>query len=99
MTIVSKYASFCTTCRQPITPGQRVNWMRGVKGVTHISNADCHAAKLIAAVQPVAQSAKPVVTSSNAPIADFLRAARERGLKFPKVSFVGPNSSELSLSL
>lgn len=41
MTITAKYASTCSACRQAITPGQPIEWERGVKSVRH---TDCSAA-------------------------------------------------------
>jgi hypothetical protein len=34
MTITSKYRGHCTACNAQILPGDQVNWVKGVKGVT-----------------------------------------------------------------
>ena len=46
MTITAKYASTCTSCHRPVTPGQRVEWTRGEKTVRH---TDCGSASATAA--------------------------------------------------
>lgn len=38
MVITSKYNGKCTACAARVLKGMQVNWVRGVKGVTH---ADC----------------------------------------------------------
>jgi hypothetical protein len=38
MVITSKYNGKCTACAGRVLKGMQVNWVRGVKGVTH---ADC----------------------------------------------------------
>jgi hypothetical protein len=37
MTIRSQYSSNCTHCRRAITPGDQVNWVKGIKGVTCVA--------------------------------------------------------------
>ena len=36
MEIVSKFSGKCTACNGPVASGDRVNWIKGVKGVTHV---------------------------------------------------------------
>jgi hypothetical protein len=91
MTITSKFTSKCRTCGGEVKAGDRVIWIRGVAGVTHVDAAACAAAPRPAA--------KPVVTANAKPMADFLAAAKARGLKRPKVSFIGPNGVELLMKL
>lgn len=38
MKITSKYNGKCTACHEKVLKGMRVNWVKGVKGVTHV---DC----------------------------------------------------------
>lgn len=92
MIITSKFDGRCKACGGQIKAGQRVNWIKGVQGVTHETAAACAAA-------PKAAAPAATVTANAKPIADFLHAARERGLKFPKVAFLGPNSAELKMTL
>lgn len=102
MLITSKFTSTCKTCKGLVTIGQRVNWERGVSGVTHASAAECQAAAAAVVAAP-----KPEPVKQNAaPIAAFLLAATQpktpkgKGLKFPKVTFFGPErNGELKLSL
>lgn len=42
MTITAKYASTCTACSRPVTPGQQIEWAKGSRGVRHTS---CGAAR------------------------------------------------------
>jgi hypothetical protein len=35
MTITAKYASTCSQCQEPVTPGQSIEWERGSKVVRH----------------------------------------------------------------
>lgn len=95
MTIRAKFAGTCGTCRQPILVGQSINWVRGAAS-THAVAADCVARPASAPVAPVATS-RPVISLSG--LVAFLKAARERGLKFPKTRFAAPGNGELLLSL
>lgn len=38
MTITARYASTCTACQQPVTPGQQIEWTQGSREVRH---TDC----------------------------------------------------------
>lgn len=38
MKITSKYNGKCTACKEPVRKGMQVNWVKGVRGVTHV---DC----------------------------------------------------------
>lgn len=38
MIITSKFNGKCTACKERVLKGMQVNWVRGVRGVTH---ADC----------------------------------------------------------
>lgn len=40
MTITARYASTCTACQRPITPGQQIEWTKGSRAVRH---TDCTA--------------------------------------------------------
>jgi hypothetical protein len=91
MIISSKFDGRCKACGGGIKQGDRVVWIKGVQGVTHISADVCASAPKAAPVATVTANAKPM--------ADFLNAAKDRGLKFPKVQFLGTNNSELLLKL
>jgi len=94
MTITAKFASTCTACKGTITPGQRIDWTRGV-GSRHILAADCAAAT----AQRVAAVATPAPVVDLASVVTFLSGARDRGLKSPRVRFAAPGAGELALSL
>ena len=113
MTITAKFASVCGTCHTRIAIGERINWERG-KSSHHADAALCAKAKLAqlnadalalatgsVSVRvtdgPVVVTSRPVVNLSA--LVAFLKAARERGLKFPKVRFAAPGNGELLLSL
>ena len=94
MTITAKFQTICRVCRQPILPGQTIDWERGM-GSKHVTPGDCVPVKTPVVVNPV-----PTKTLDVAAIVTFLTAARERGLKFPKVAFLAPDgTSEMRLSL
>jgi len=88
MTMIAKFAGTCTACRGRFAAGARIEWERG-RGARHANPADC---------QPVAAPPAPIVVNLK-PVADFLTAARDRGLKFPKARFLAPTGGELRLSL
>lgn len=95
MTIQSKIESRCTRCHATIAVGTRVDWTRGV-GIRHLTQAECNAA--LAAQPPAPAPVK--VTGTHAPIADFINAAKARGLKFPKARFLAPDGqTEMRLSI
>jgi hypothetical protein len=100
MTITAKFAGTCTICKSAIAPGQSIIWARGA-GSKHANLSDCQAAQALAAVavaaSAVAPAPRPVVSLSG--LVAFLKAARERGLKFPKTRFAAPGNGELLLSL
>jgi hypothetical protein len=91
MTIISKFNGKCRLCGGAVTVGQQVIWEPGTRGVAHIHAGACASA-------PHAD-ARPTVTANAKPMADFLNAAKARGLKFPKVSFLGPRGEDLTLKL
>lgn len=87
MTLVAKYPGKCTTCSGAILAGQTIDWVKG-GGAKHLNAGDCAVAPKV--VERV---------FDGQPIADFLTAAKARGLKFPKVRFLAPNDGELVLAL
>lgn len=89
MTIRSKYQGTCGRCGRGFAAGTLINWSRG-SAATHASLDVCNAAK--------AAPAPATVTVNLKPVADFLAAARARGLKFPNCRFLAPNGGELRLS-
>jgi hypothetical protein len=92
--LVSKFRGRCSACGLFFPAGTTVLWAHGA-GAKHLTPAACEAAKAAVAAQPA-----PVAVALNLKaIADFLAAARDRGLKFPKARFLAPGSGELLLSL
>lgn len=101
MVIIAKFASICTTCKNTIPVGTAVNWIKGVKGVNHADVKVCamQLAAPKAAVAVPAAAPRPAVTANAKPVAAFLQAARDRGLSWPKVVFVGPANEQITLKL
>lgn len=52
MTITARYPSTCASCGARITPGQSIEWQKGVKTVRH---TDCAAAATEPAIVPAAR--------------------------------------------
>lgn len=95
MTITSKFNGRCKACGGAIPAGARIDWTRE-GGAKHLTVNECAAARAAANARPTA----PAVRANGAPIAAFIRAARERGLKFPKARFLAPDGhGELLLTL
>jgi hypothetical protein len=89
MTIQARYSGVCTVCGSRIPAGASVEWDRSTRAIRHADAADCHA-----------PAPTPVASLHLQPIADFLAAARDRGLKFPKLRVLAPdNATELRLSI
>jgi hypothetical protein len=85
MTITARYAGTCKRCGGALAQGTQIEWTRA-GGATHIGACPARAA------------AAPALTMNAQPIADFLAAARARGLRFPKARFLAPDGrSELKL--
>lgn len=92
MIITSKFAGFCKACNGRIAVGQSIDWTRG-EGSVHAVAAEC-----VKVAAPMAAPVLPVKADASA-VATFLRAAKDRGLKAPKVRFLGPANRELTLSV
>lgn len=88
MTIISRFAGTCTVCRARFAAGTQIEWTKGA-GARHIQCPQV----------PQEMHAEPPVVLPVASIVGFLRAARERGLKFPKARFLAPGNEEMRLSL
>jgi hypothetical protein len=87
--IQAKYAGTCPRCNGWIPVGARVSWTPGAKP----EHVDCP--QTTNAPKPA-----PVATLDGKAIADFLAAAKARGLQYPKARFLAPDGqSELRLSL
>jgi len=89
MTMLSKFAGTCRTCRQPFRAGTMIDWSRAT-GAVHADKALCQAV----AVRPV-----PVAVVEAHAVTEFLKAAQGRGLRAPKVRFLAPGGGELRLGL
>lgn len=91
MTMNARFPGTCGRCGRAIAVGQIIDWERG-RTATHATPGDCQRAQAVpAAVAPVTIGFGSVVA--------FLRAARDRGLRFPKVAFLAPGGGELRLVL
>jgi len=64
MIITAKYASACKVCQKQVLPGDRVEWVRGDKHVSHVQCTE-EGQKLVAAVEA---SKAPVPTASGVAI-------------------------------
>ena len=91
MTMTSKFNGWCKDCKGKIVAGELIDWTRE-NGAKHATPAGCATAK-------AKMAAAPKVTANGAPIATFIQAARDRGLKFPKARFLAPTGGEMLLSL
>jgi len=88
--MASKFAGRCVVCRASFPPGAAIVWERGV--------GSRHADATVCATFAAAPAPAPVVVDMK-PIADFLTAAKDRGLKFPKARFLAPGNREMRLSV
>lgn len=92
MVMKSKFSSRCTACGGRIAAGEEIELVRGVKGAKHATVAQCAAAK--------ASAAQSTPKIDLAKIVEFLRAARVRGLKHPKLRVLDVDGrTELRLGL
>lgn len=87
MRMRSKFHGKCRRCGALFPAGTEIDWEPGV-GATHAGG--CVAAE---ATTPAS------VTADTVAIVEFLLAAKARGLKHPKVAFLGPGNTQLRLSL
>ena len=58
MTITAKYAGTCPACRQPIAPGQKVEWAKGSQA-RHVACSSSVAAPVVATSAPRARNWDP----------------------------------------
>lgn len=91
--MAAKFPGTCYACKARIAVGEPILYTKGT-GARHSATAQCAAALAAKAAAPTA----PVVTLDLAPVAAFLKHAREHGLKFPKVRLID-NGQEITLSL
>lgn len=93
--IRSKFPGSCRACNCAIPVGAEIRWSKA-SGARHAAIADCEAAKA-AAVATLPQAGLTMDLSS---IVRFVAAAKERGLKFPKVRVLAPDGrTEMRLGL
>src|ERR1041384_5438843 len=94
--LTAKFAGTCSVCGGKFPVGTAIVWASG-KGARHADAATCQAVAAATAAAPVVNP--PVVpekvSMSMKPVADFILAAKARGLKFPKVRFLAPGGGEL----
>jgi hypothetical protein len=93
MTMTSKYAGTCITCKGRIEKGETINWVRGV-GASHATADACARAKALAAPK-----ATVTIAGDMAPVVAFLNRGKASGLKAPAVSFLAPRGGTLTISL
>lgn len=86
MTISAKFKGRCTKCGSWFSAGTLIVWAKGA-GAVHADADKCHA--------PAAAPVKATVNLKS--VADFLGAAKARGLKFPTARFLAPGGGELRL--
>lgn len=85
MTITARFPGTCRRCGGELSQGSQIEWSRA-GGARHVG------------VCPARPAPAPTVTLDAQPIAAFLAAARDRGLRFPKARFLAPDGrSELKL--
>ena len=92
--MTAKFAGSCKVCHATFPAGTPIVWASGL-GAKHADPAVCAAAVAAAAAHP--KPAAPVLDMK--PLADFLGAAKARGLRFPKARFLAPGGGELRLSV
>jgi hypothetical protein len=90
----AKFSGWCKTCKSEIEVGSLILWSRGA-GARHATNEGCEAAKA-----KTAKKRESVGTANLAPVIAFISAARDSGLKFPKLRVLDSDgASELVLGL
>jgi hypothetical protein len=94
MTIEAKFDGRCKRCGGRLPQGSKIEWSRD-NGATHQTMFECDEARAAMAAAPQQSDA----TADGKPIATFLQAAKDRGLKFPKARFLAPGGGELRLSV
>ncbi len=97
MTMKAKFPGKCANCGFRFPEGAPIEWARGI-GARHINIEACTAAAEAEAKRRAAMTSEPGALEMK-PIADFIAAAKERGLKFPKCRFLAPGGGELMLSI
>ena len=89
----SKFPGTCQACRTRFAAGTLIDWSRET-GARHADETVCAQARQAAAVAP------PAPRLDLGPVAAFIGAARQRGLKFPALRVLDVSgTSELRLSL
>lgn len=96
MSMISKFPGTCVRCKCRFPAGTEIEWRRG-EGASHINQTECEAAKRkVQSVQPT----QDAPTLELGPVVDFLKRAKERGLKQPKLRVLDSDGkTELRLSL
>lgn len=93
MVISARFDSICSVCHCQIKSGESIDWQRGQKA-RHATLAQCNAAKAAAPASP------KMDRNELTKLIDFLNDAVKRGLKHPKVRFLGVDgATEVRLSL
>lgn len=97
MTITARFNGTCKACGGLLPQGTEIEWTRegGAKHATVNGCAKSKAERATAAAPKVVTGVK----ADGAPIAAFINAAKERGLKYPKARFLTPNNNEMVLSV
>lgn len=100
MTITARFPGRCSRCGQRFEAGTQVEWSKQAHSAAHADQSACRQAIEARANQLNEQAvATRAVAGAQKPIADFLAAARERGLKFPKARFLVLSDGPQELTL
>jgi Family of unknown function (DUF6011) len=85
--MTARFPGTCSVCQRHFDAGIPILYNTDTRKASHADVATCKAAAATPAPAP-----RPSVTSaSQKPIADFLTAAKSRGLKWPSVRFLAPD--------
>lgn len=96
--MTAKFAGTCKACGCRFEQGAMIQYSKEI-GATHPTPESCMAAQRARELAPAAAAA-PKVSAPAKPIADFISAAKARGLQYPKARFLAPDGrSEMRLSI
>lgn len=93
--LFAKFAGTCQACGCRFDVGTPIVWSKGI-GARHETVQQCNDAKVERAKRKADAAPKLDIT----PIAEFLRAAQQRGLKKPRLRVLAPdNTTEMQLAI
>lgn len=95
MTIKSKFPGTCNKCNCRFAAGEDILWSKNVIGASHATVAACAEAMRQKAASGAVQTSIDLTS-----IVKFIQAARDRGLKFPKLRVLDPTGKvEIQMGL